>query len=253
MQIDIRKPQFSGSDKEKIQQMHSYIFQLVDQLQWAFESIDRDGGGSQTGGQTGSAQVIQQSNTQTVIRPPTSEEAEATFDALKALIIKSSEIVDAYYEKMSERLSSVYVAQSDFGEYQREVNSEIEKNAENISVSQEKIETLSGVFQDREEAAYVVKNSGYVKTGFLAESEYGIEIGQISEENGAETFRGSARFTPGAITFYDENELKAAWLGKRRLHAREVEAVEKQQIGGFIDEVDPETGDVTTKWVGKES
>ncbi len=252
MQIDIRKPQFSGSDKEKMVQMHSFIFQLVDQLQWAFENIDEKGSSSQ-GGQVTSVQVVRESNTETITRLPTDEEVLASFDALKALIIKSSEIVDAYYVKMSERLSSVYVAQSDFGDYQREVNSEIEKNADNISVSQEKIETLSGVFQNRENAAYVVKNSGYVKTGFLAEGEYGIEVGQRSEENGAETFKGSARFTPGAITFYDENELKAAWLGKRRLHAREVEAVEKQQTGGFVDEVDPETGDVTTKWVGKES
>lgn len=245
MQIDIRRPTLAGSEKDQIRQLYSFIYQLVDQLQYAFDNTE-----SVSPPSASSTQIVNQ----TVISEtkPTEISAQETFNAIKALIIKSADIVDAYYDRFNERLRSVYLAQSDFGEYKSTVEAEIEKTAESLTLSQEQLEVLARVFQDRDDAAYVVKNSGYVKTGFLSDGEYGIEVGQRTENNGVETFKGSARFTPGAIDFYDDNRIKAAWLSKRRLHAAEVEAVEKQKIGGFVDEVDTLTGDVTTRWVGKE-
>lgn len=249
MNIDLRMPQFSGTDKEKIQQMHSYMYQLVEQLQWAFSNIESSSGDSNAG-----TTIIQQTITQNnENRPSTPEDAEATFAAIKNLIIKSADIVDAYYEKIDEKLTKRYVAQSDFGKYQETVDAEISKNAENITINQTKVETMSKVFQDRDTSAVIVKSSGYIKTGFLSEGAYGIEVGQRSENNGVEVLQGSARFTPQEVGFYDENAQKSAWLSKRRLHATEVEAVERQQLGGFVDQIDPMTGDVTTRWVGKES
>lgn len=246
MNIDLRMPQFSGTDKEKIQQMHSYMYQLVEQLQWAFSNIESSSGDSNAG-----TTIIQQTITQNnENRPSTPEDAEATFAAIKNLIIKSADIVDAYYEKIDEKLTKRYVAQSDFGKYQETVDAEISKNAENITINQTKVETMSKVFQDGKTSAVIVKSSGYIKTGFLSEGAYGIEVGKISEDN---VMQRSARFTQQEVGFYDENAQKSAWLSKRRLHATEVEAVERQQLGGFVDQIDPMTGDVTTRWVGKES
>jgi hypothetical protein len=245
MQVDLRQPLIQGSDKEQLAQIRSYLFQLREQLQWAFENVESsDSKGAEK------TTVIQQNTTQTVTRPPTSEEAEATFSAIKNLIIKSADIVDAYYENINQRLTSIYVAQGDYGEFKEEVTASVTANANNIIMEQQKIETLSQVYQNKENAAVIAKSSGFIKTGFLGDSKYGVEIGQRTETESGEQLRGSARFVTDGIEFDDENGTKSAWLTKNRLHANEVEVGQKQQLGGFVDEVDPLTKDVTTKWVG---
>lgn len=249
MSIQLRRPQFVGTDREKLSQMHSYIYQLVEQLEWAFENVETSG--HTEGGTT----IIRESNNQTIVRPPTPEEAQENFSAIKNLIIKSADIVDAYYDKIDKRLVSNYEALSDFGSYKQSVDTKINANAERITLNSEKVETLSElskVYQDRGDSAVIVKSAGYIKTGFLEGNTFGIEIGQREERDDVETMKGSARFVPGEIVFYDINDLPSAWLSNRRLHAEEVEAVRKQQTGGFVDEV-ADNGDVTTRWVGRES
>jgi hypothetical protein len=305
MQVDIRQPMIQGSDREQLSQIRSYLFQLREQLQWAFENVEATGGGSE---QTGGTQII--NTTTTVTRPPTEAEAIDTFNAIKNLIIKSGDIVDAYYNDINTRLvdSKTYVMSNDysadktainaaingnteaflahqsfadgelahsrdveeahakaikdnadaFNVFKNETIADIEENANNITIAQTRVEALGSVFQDGENAAYIKKSSGYIKTGFLSGDEYGVEVGQTELDNGRETYVGSARFTPGKVAFYDDiaySEGKpepSAWLSKRRLHAAEVEATERQQIGGFVDTVDMLTGDVTTRWAPKE-
>lgn len=389
MKVDLRQPAFYGTEKEKLQQMSDYLFQLKDQLQWAFENIEADG--IVGGGGTSTTTVITQTTESTETRPPTEEEAELTFNAIKALIIKSADIVDAYYTEINSRLEEIYVASSDFGEFAGKTVADITRNSTAISQNYTSIETLSvetdkriteareltgakienqgielkqkieGVTQDlidtanelsrnisevdgradvieqnakkirddlssatssisdlakdldqaqkqfsknlneitgndgpinslraqianeketreksiadintslsrfetvynevdndRESYALIVKSNGYVKSGKIYDEKngipvYGIEVGQTVEVNGKTEYRGFARFVSNEIVFFDENNLRAAWLSKRRLHATEVEATEKQKIGGFVDMVDAVTGDVTTVWEG---
>lgn len=389
MKVDLRQPAFYGTEKEKLQQMSDYLFQLKDQLQWAFENIEADG--IVGGGGTSTTTVITQTTESTETRPPTEEEAELTFNAIKALIIKSADIVDAYYTEINSRLEEIYVASSDFGEFTGKTVADIARNSTAISQNYASIETLSvetdkriteareltgakienqgielkqkieGVTQDlidtanelsrnisevdgradvieqnaekirddlssatssisglardldqaqkqfsenlneitgndgpinslraqianeketreksiadintslsrfetvynevdndRESYALIVKSNGYVKSGKIYDEKngipvYGIEVGQAVEINGKTEYRGFARFVSNEIVFFDENNLRSAWLSKRRLHATEVEATEKQKIGGFVDMVDAVTGDVTTVWEG---
>lgn len=306
MQVDLRQPLIQGSDKEQLAQIRSYLFQLREQLQWAFENVEATGGGS---GQATGMQIV--NTTTTVTRPPTTEaEALDTFNAIKNLIIKSADIVDSYYNDINSRLvdSKTYVMTADYGAdktaidavikgnndaflahqtfadgelahakevgkqnaeaiknnadefnlFKSETITDIEQNANNITIAQTRVEALGSVFQDSEKAAYIKKSSGYIKTGFLSGDEYGVEVGKFDENDGEETYVGAARFTPGRVAFYDDiaysegTPTPSAWLSKRRLHASEVEATEKQQIGGFVDTVDMLTGDVTTRWAPKE-
>lgn len=245
--IDIRQPHIQGSEKEQVSQMRTYLFQLVEQLQYAFQNI-----GENSNKNSGATQIIQQNNVQTITRPPTEEEAEQTFAAIKALIIKSGDIIDSYYEDISGRLESVYVAQSDFGTYKSEVTADMEANAENIKINQQKVETISSAFKTEDTYALVVSNTGYIKTGFLGDNEYGIEIGQDLSNGEMTVTRGTLRITPQKISFIDSNGIEVAWLEQQTFHANVMEAVVKQRIGGFIEEVDPETQDVTTRWIPKE-
>lgn len=245
MQVDLREPMIQGTDREKLEQIRSYLYQLIPTLRWAFENVSEGGGASETSG------AVIRNTTQVVTRPPTEAEAEATFESIKALIINSSDIIEAYAKEINESLSSEYVAVGAFGTYRESTKSLIQANADGITQSNEKIKTIESVYRDGGKYAAIVKNEGYVRAGYLDEQAYGLEVGQIVYEGGVETFRGFGRFTPEKISFYDRDGTEVAWLSNRRLRALEVEAVEKQQLGGFVDLVDDATGDVKTKWVGR--
>ena len=144
MSIELRRPQFSGTDRDKLQQMHSYIYQLVDQLQYAFETVEP---------KNGETTVIKQTFTQTSSenRPATPEDAEATFAAIKNLIIKSGDIVDAYYEEINERLISsneyvMYNGDNGFNKFREDTMMAITKNSENITLEQDRISKISSVY-----------------------------------------------------------------------------------------------------------
>jgi hypothetical protein len=258
MNIDLRKPQFAGTDKEKLQQMHSFMSQLVDQLQFAFSNIGESSGDNGGGG----ARVVQQTVVQTTSSPSTPADAEATFAAIKNLIIKSSDIVEAYSDKITENLSEAYVAQSEYGNYVEKTDATITKEAGRLTLEHKRVEgiidTFSPTKQYNEEGketnanfAMVRSNEGYIKTGFLGGGLYGVEIGQVREGDAIEEFKGTLRITPERISFLDINGIEIAWLEQHTFHANTLEAVKRQKVGGFVDEVDEDTHDVTTRWMPK--
>ena len=132
MGVDIRLPQFSGTEKEQLSQIRSYLYQLAGQLQWALKNVDT------------SSTVIVQSLPKSLAPSETAgvKESEATFASIKSLIIKSGEIVDAYYEEISKKLTGVYVAQSDFGDYAQETAQTIEENSTSTTQGFENVQTI---------------------------------------------------------------------------------------------------------------
>ncbi len=122
MAYDFRYPTITGAtEKEQLIQLKSYLHQLVDLLNYSLNNID-----------TMQIKYIGSSVTNT----PKSKDGkgtQATFDALKPLIIKSAEIVDAYYEEINERLEGLYVAQSDFGTFVEQTAQDITKNSTDIT------------------------------------------------------------------------------------------------------------------------
>ena len=105
MSINIRFPNITGrTEAEQLVQVKSYLHQLVEQLNWALTSI-----------QSGS---VPTSNTST--EAPLGDVSAATFYELKSLIIKSADTLNAYYEKIDEKLIGKYVTQGDFEAYKKE-------------------------------------------------------------------------------------------------------------------------------------
>ena len=100
MSFDFKLPNITAtSDSGKVEQIRSYLYQLAEQLKWALNSIESGGG-----------KVLQQ-GTQSIEKEITDKEAQATFGSIKSLIIKSADIVEAYYEEISEKLVGEYVAE----------------------------------------------------------------------------------------------------------------------------------------------
>ncbi len=110
--VDLRLPNINGNDREQLAQIRSYLYQIIPQLQWALNNVNAVGTSE-------SSKVVNEAQ-KSVALTPQSFDAEKAFEKLKPLIIKSADIVQAYYDEISEKLDGLYVAESDFGTYVEE-------------------------------------------------------------------------------------------------------------------------------------
>jgi uncharacterized phage infection (PIP) family protein YhgE len=123
MAYDLRYPMITGaSEKEQLIQMKSYLHQLVEQLNYSLNNIDKV-----------QVQYVRTPSSSESSKKEEDKGTQATFDALKPLIIKSAEIVNSYYETINERLEGIYVAQSDFGTFVEQTSQDITKNSTDIT------------------------------------------------------------------------------------------------------------------------
>lgn len=209
MSIQIPTPNITATgDRERLRQIQSYLYRMAGQLQWAFDTLE-----------TGSGTTASQS-----IAPKTGKQTEnpaSTFSGIKNLIIKSADIVNAYYDQISRRLEGVYVAQSDFGTYTRQTQLELEASSESIRQLFAETETLSQTVEELSNGT--LGANAYIKTGKLWEDEngigvYGLEIGQTKERNGEKIFDKFARFTADRLSFFDSNDVEVAYISDYHLH-----------------------------------
>jgi hypothetical protein len=219
-------------------QMKSFLHQTIQQLNWAFKTLE-------TGSGSGSAISTR---TAAGIRSEEEKSPTDTFNDIKSLIIKSADIVNAYYEQMSTRLEGDYVAQSDFGEYAEKTSQDIQANSENINSLYTNMQTLIADLEA------TVLTSAYIKSGLLYYDDsgipvYGVEVGQRSEVDGVEVFDKYARFTSGRLSFYDHNGVEVAYISEYKLYITNVEITGSFKVGGYVDTISADGG-VVTKWVG---
>lgn len=241
--VNLRLPNITGlTEKEQLSQIKSYLYQLVGELQYAVNNMD------------GTTSKVVVSTPTTVSNSARTVSSQASFESIKALIIKSAEIVDAYYDEINTRLVGEYVAQSDFGTYVEDTAQEIIENSTEI----ERLFTnLQEIATDIENLEYaLVEVNANIRTGLLYYDSgvpiYGLEIGQKNVIDGEEVFNKYARFTSDRLSFYDQNDTEVAYISDYKLYIRNVEITGSYKIGGFVDTVYNSYGDVVTKWVGGE-
>lgn len=246
MSYDFRMPNIVGTDREQLAQIRSYLYQFTQQLQWAFNSIDTAGASNYV--------VPQNPKNASSASSPTFD-AIVAFKDLKPLIIKSADIVQAYYDEINQRLEGIYVAESDFGTF-------IEKTDQSISQTSTAIEQN---FSNIQQILTAIDNlnfslaevNAYIKSGHIDDNDeglpiYGVEIKQRIATDGEEKYNKLARFTSDRLSFYDQNEKEVAYISDYKLYIRNVEITISFQIGGLVDTV-VSKGDVVTRWVGGDS
>lgn len=147
MNIDLRQPSFVGTDKEKLEQIANYLYQMQEQLQWAFNALD-----DEVITATEKATAIVQGGGTTIINnsggvPTTEKEILETFNNLKSFIINSADIVQSYYTKINDLIieSGEYVASSEYGKFKKNVETQLSVNDGAIKVSSEKLQELTVV------------------------------------------------------------------------------------------------------------
>ena len=242
--MDIRYPSINGAtEAAQLQQLKSYLYQLVDQLNMAL----KDMGGSSTESYAYTAQKVAAEAYYESTTPSN------TFNAIKSLIIKSAEIVQAYYDEIEYKLRGTYMATSDFGTYTSDISSTLIATSESLTQLLESVQSIDSRVTGVENQT--LETNAHIKTGILDYEEngrpiVGIEVGQIVEENGVEIFDKYARFTADRMEFYGANKkVPVAWISDRKLYITNVEITGAFMLGKLKDEVQDD-GSIVTKWDG---
>ena len=237
MSIQIKTPNITaGNDRDRLQQIQSYLYQMAQQLQWAFDTLEKNGGSGSAaaivpGGSAGNANSVA---------------PKVDFAGIKELIIKSADIVNAYSAQIRKRLEGEYVAQSDFGTYSEKTAQDIQANSTNINQLFSNYQTI---------AESQLSTNAYIRTGLLgyqtesAQPIYGLEIGQQDNQAGQTMFKKFARFTSDKLSFYDSNDTEVAYVSDYRLYITNV------SISGALFlmdefEVSKGNGAIDFRWLG---
>lgn len=243
MSIEIRLPNITGvTEKEQLAQVKSYLYQLAQQLQWALGTV---------GTSSGQAAAVQTTSKTDASVLPSGVVAQSTFNAIKSLIIKSADIVNAYYEEINLRIEGKYVAQSDFGMFQENTSQQINETSTEVERLFENVQKIITVIDEYS----LIETQSRIRAGLLDYDEqgvpiYGLEIGQKNVIDGAEVFNKYARFTSDRLSFYDQNDSEVAYISDNKLFIANVEVLVSIKRGGLI-EIVLANGDIVEKWVGR--
>lgn len=236
MSVNIRLPNITAqTDTGKLEQMRSYMYQLVDQLNWALGTLD-------------SAQSAQTEQTLVVDESISEEAAQDTFNSIKALIIKSADIVKAYEQTITENFNGKYFADSDFGTYIEETRASIEKNSQGITENYQNIQTISTEYGQLQEESRIT--NAYIRRGLLGYDNdgsaiYGVEVGETDADG---NFVKCARFKSDRLSFYDAMGSEVAYIGAGCLYVRgKTVFLGEIQLGGYSTDT---SDGLAFTWIG---
>jgi hypothetical protein len=246
MNVDLRFPNINATTPEgQMAQMQSYMHQLVQQLNWALNSLD---------------EAVAGNTSSVVISKPkealTPEEAVNTFNSIKSLIIKSADIVKAYEETIKTDFNGEYFADSDFGTYLEQTNRYIEENSKGVTEIYTKVETITN--KDGNGTLDVLNKdvndtNGYIRRGELGtyktgelkgKTAFGIGVGETT--NGE--YKSYAWFTPNRLSFFD-GEFEVAYISSNKLYIENAVFLGTVQFGKY--KLDTSDGLAFT-WIGGE-
>jgi len=235
--IQLRYPVINANGANATAQIQSFLHQLIDDLNFALQDIDSQ-----------ATQTREIATTATTSNAKEEKNPKASFDEIKSLIIKSADVVQAFYDEFSKRLEGSYVAQSDFGTYTQETSNTIKETSEGLSLQ---FNNLQEIIADID-IPRLIDVQATIRAGVLDEVDgvpiYGLEVGQETEVEGEKKFRAYARFTSNRMSFYDSNDVEVAYISDRRLHITHAEITGSLTLGGFVDTVLSDKS-VITRWV----
>lgn len=224
--IDIRLPNITATtERGQLEQIRSYLYQFAQQLNYALNNLDGKG-----------AEIAQKAEASSQQKNSV-EQAQATFSEVKSLIIKSADIVNAYYEEISRRLDGDYVAQSEFGTYKEQTSATIEANSKEVNIlfeNQQTMQTnLDGLGEDIDDIGDVLVSTdtdtkilgsqAWVKVGVLDYEQsgfpiYGMEIGQVNTKRSGAADTKFAQYRSDGVHLFDQNGIEVATIVNYQLN-----------------------------------
>lgn len=239
MKIFNMPPILQGTAEQQLAAMRNYLVRLAEELQ--------DGLDDETISEAVHRAVLSSSAGATgEARKEINENAQN----LRQLIIKTADSIYSYVDEISQNLSSVYVAQSEFGTYQETVNTAIQQTARQTVESydfQSQIDAVNSRADSTDR--FVTAIRGEIRRGLITdpvsgETQMGIAIsenltftGETEEENGLTYYRLAPGQTLGLYTAtgwqFWINGSKKGWFDSEdgMLHVANIVAEDKLQIG----------------------
>lgn len=189
---DIRLPNISASADMQTQmaQMRSYMYQMVEQLNWALSAMD--------GGASAREQRLPGQTAVPASDDKKEDDTNQRMANLRDLIIKSADVVRQEMDRLATELKGSYVAQSEFGDYLERISQRIEADPSQLS---QYFKFASDIRADVDRvgvdfASYKTDVEGYIRQGIVGYDGtvpiIGIAIGQDirTSQTGVETEQG---------------------------------------------------------------
>ena len=159
-----------GTEKEQLRQVYTHLYKLSNELNTALNQVNQQV--TQTLAPATVSGLGSSSSTTTIDKKVTD-----SYNALRSLIIKNADTVYATMDEIRQTLASDYVAQSEFGTYQENLETTIVTTAKNEITNYDYSSILKPINDDLAGfSAYQIKTEQYIKTGIVGEDEYGIPI-----------------------------------------------------------------------------
>ena len=239
MGFNLSLPKITATNPaEQIQQLNSYIFQMAEQLNWALSTIETSNGTATT------SPTIQFEQRGEI----TEKEAVDTFNSIKALIIKSADIVQAYEETIMTDFNGTYFADSDFGTYLEQTSKSLEENSKGVNEVYTNVQTVSSKVENLEDETKTTK--AYIQRGHLGYHDrlekdvYGIAVGQ-TDDNGV--YNRYAWFIAEGLCLFDANDQEVAYVSQNKLCIKDAAFLGTVQFGGY--KADTSDG-LAFQWIG---
>ena len=214
-------PTLQGAERQQLNQLYQYLSAMSDKLNQALMSI-----------------TIEQMTpeTQAVIRQGQTAATDQS-ETLKAMIVKTAQVVRHEMDEITAQLRDEYTALSDeFGEYERNLESTITATAEGVLQSYHYDEQIQAVSDDAE--GFRRRIDQYIFCGLIDEinGKYGIAIGEnVTAYDGEgnpylNTARKTATFTMDELAFW-QGETKLAWITDNIFHFAQGEVTKSMKMG----------------------
>ena len=255
---DIRLPNISASADMQTQmaQMRSYMYQMVEQLNWALSAMD--------GGAQAQEQQLPGQTTAPASDNKKEDDTNQRMANLRDLIIKSADVVRQEMDRLATELKGSYVAQSEFGDYLERISQRIEADPSQLS---QYFKFASDIRADVDRvgvdfASYKTDVEGYIRQGIVGYDGtvpiIGIAIGQDirTSQTGVETEQGvydvidkssnMSVWTTEKLSFYIGGQ-EAAYFSNGKLTVAQIAADRITGAGKWDVSF---TGGVKFKWIG---
>ena len=232
-------PMPSGSPGESLLRQYTYLFELARQLNLADGELERKLSNAGDSRHKLSKGV---ESGRSVSNDVERERLAAQYHALKALVIKTADTVEAELSRLEATLTGSYVARSDFGAYVEQLSLYLEANPEAVTQYYGFAADLQAAVGkvDADFQSWRTETGGYIRTGIVDYEDgvpvYGVAVGQdltVTEVDGEtvidrRNFRST--FTAKRLSFW-QDETEVAYVSNNRLHIRELEVLDSMTLG----------------------
>lgn len=226
-------PAPAGSEKQQLQAMFSYLYRMNENLNVALNNLSG----------ANFAQEMRERIERATGSTEQKDALQGQYDALKSLVIKTADIVRQEMTMIVTQLDGKYLAISEFGQYQENMEATIRATAEGIIQEygfESKLDDLSNSASEFDE--YKVKTDQYIKTGLLyyegSVPRYGVAVGEnlttveVDGEQILERNNLCATFTSDRLSFW-MGGVEVAYVSNNKLYIANVEITGQMIMGNW--------------------